>query len=62
MIFKHRNLRRDWMQLQDILCPVVNFINILRVHFTYKILVTKLQSCVLGLKFFGANISAKKCA
>ena len=28
----------------------VNFINILRAHFSYKILVPKLQSCVLGLK------------
>jgi len=30
--------------------PGVNFINVLRARFLYKILVPKLQSCVLGLK------------
>jgi len=40
----------------------VNFINILRACFLYKILAPKLQSCVLGLKFFGAKISARKHA
>jgi hypothetical protein len=28
----------------------VNFINVLRARFSYKILAPKLQSCVLGLK------------
>jgi hypothetical protein len=37
-----------------------NFNNILHAHFAPIFLRQKLQSCVLGLKFFGAKISAKK--
>jgi len=42
------------------LTPVVNFINILRAHVAPIFLRQKLQSCVFGLNFFGAKISAKK--
>jgi len=40
----------------------VNFINVLRAHFCTKFWHQKLQSCVLGLKFFGTKISYKKQA
>jgi hypothetical protein len=40
--------------------PGVYFINILHAHFVPIFLHQKLQSCVLGLKFFGAKMSAKK--
>ncbi len=42
------------------MAPGVNFINILCTCFCTKFWRQKLQSCVLGLKFFGAKISAKK--
>jgi len=40
----------------------VDFINILRASFCKQIWCQKLQSCCLGLKFFGTKILAKKHA
>jgi len=41
----------------------VNFINLLHAHFCTKLWRQKLQSYVLGLKFFGAKkYKQKKCA
>jgi len=44
------------------LIPGVNFINVLRTHFSYKILHQKLQSFVLALRLFGAKILYEKYA
>jgi len=49
-------VRRTLMKLT----PDVNFINILHAHFFPIFWCQKLQSWVLGLKFFDAKISAKK--
>jgi len=38
----------------------VKFINVLRANFLYKMLAQKLQSCVVGLKFWGQKYLRKK--
>ena len=43
------------------LIPVVNFINVFEVHFSYKFLMPKLQSWLLGLKFWRQKFHIKTC-